>query len=378
MGEGCLSLIRGFCVKCGKNDVETFKGLCESCYVEENPLVQVMIHDSLTVNYCPVCFQTSTQEKWYKLVSDPFENVVEGIKKALRPLLKVPNDSNVAISLDVLPEELFLRKSLDVFATVSVFGSPLPGITPFEERVNVEICLLPRLCKSCIAVKGGQVRSIIQVRAHDRKPTQREVEEIFSLINTALKQLSGFDTSTFPVKIEKKRTGIDFYINNKEVANLVSRKVSETMLAKITQTFKDKGVDERGRKKSTSTVCIRFPSFKEGDLVQLKSGELLQFLAFEREKATFSDLKNRNIKKISAKNLWKNDPKLFLKIENVPEFMVISIGTKIVQLMSLKTYELAEISKEHVPKAIKEGETIPCFQDPQTGELRLLLKQENP
>jgi NMD protein affecting ribosome stability and mRNA decay len=149
-------------------------------------------------------------------------------------------------------------------------------------------------------------------------------------------------------------------------------------LAKITQTFKDKGVDERGRKKSTSTVCIRFPSFKEGDLVQLKNGELLQFLAFEREKATFSDLKNRNIKKISAKNLWKNDPKLFLKIEDVPEFMVISIGTKIVQLMSLKTYELAEISKENVPKAIKEGETIPCLQDPQTGELRLLLKQENP
>lgn len=376
LGEGCLSLIKGFCVKCGKNDVKTFKGLCESCYVEGNPLVQVMVHDSLKINYCPVCFQTSMQEKWYKLVSDPFENVVEGVKKALRPLLKVPNDSSLTISVDVSPEELFQRKILDVVATVSVFGSPLLGITPFEEHVNVEIRLIPRLCKSCIAVKGGQVRSIIQLRAQDRKPTQREVEEISSLINAALKQLSGFDTSTFPVKIEKKRTGIDFYINNKEVANLVSRKVSETMLVKITQTFKDKGVDESGRKKSTSTICIRFPNFKEGDLIQLKSGELLQFLTFEREKATFFDLKSKNIKKVSAKNLWKNDPKLFLKIEDVPEFMVVFAGTKTVQLMSLKTYDMVELLTENVSKAIKEGETIPCLQDPETGELILLVKQE--
>jgi len=370
-----MSLIKDFCVKCGKNDVKTFKGLCESCYVEENQLVQVMIHDSLKINYCPVCFRTSTQEKWYKLVSDPFENVVEGIKKALKPLLKVPNDSKVIISVVVSPEELFLRKILDVVVTASVFGSPLPGINPFEEQVSVKIRLIPRLCKPCIAVKGGQVRSIIQLRAQDRKPTQREVEEISSLINTALKQLSGFDTSTFPVKIEKKRTGIDFYINNKEVANLVSRKVSEIMLVKITQTFKDKGVDESGRKKSTSSICIRFPNFKEGDLVQLKSGELLQFLAFEREKVTFFDIKNKNVKKVSAKNLWKNDPKLLLKIEDIPEFMVVSAGEKTIQLMSLKTYDMVEVLRENFSKAIKEGETISCFRDPQTGELTPLVKQ---
>ena len=62
-------------------------------------------------------------------------------------------------------------------------------------------------------------------------------------------------------------------------------------------------------------------------------------------------------------------------MEDVPKFMVISVGTKNIQLMSLKTYELTEFSKENVPKAFKEGETIPCFQDPQTGELTPLRKQ---
>ena len=178
-----------FCVKCGKEDVETINGLCLDCFLDGRKLISMPHHVDLM--RCANCEEFSVDDQW---VRKPLNRAVEDI--ALTTLGVIPEGriASVGVMVEKQEEKTFV---VHVQADVDVSGV----IATDEDSVIVR--LKNTVCKRCSRQLGSYYESIIQVRTGEKTLDDDLRDEVVRSVTASVETQSKTNRSLFISKVQE-------------------------------------------------------------------------------------------------------------------------------------------------------------------------------
>ena len=151
----------------------------------------------------------------------------------------------------------------------------------------------------------------------------------------------------------EKEEGMDFYMGSTSSARKLAQAIKEKFGGMISEAYELVGIDRQtSRETYRTSVSIRIPKFRRGDIVTDKRGKV-----YAVEKVDGRGLSLRNLSTGEGEHLnWKTvkQEELDTVEHERSEAMVTSITPGEVQMMDMKTYEIYELEKPKRP--LMEGE----------------------
>ena len=281
----------------------------------------------LEIKVCPTCDAFFIEGKW---VFDELEKVVFSVVKNE---LKIHEEArNTDISL--LPE--FLDDKINVLVKMesTIRGADITGEREVMLRLKKESCM------RCSRISAGYYESIIQIRAKDRHPTQKEINQCEKIIFDLIDKIGKRDPLAFVSKIEILREGYDIYVGSKSTAKQISKSIVRVLGGDIIESPKLVG-RHGGKNIYRITFSVRLPKYLRGDILQL--GDKIILVDHKGKKISGLDLKTGLNQFYNEKSL---DRATFLCNKNEAKKTVICMeGRREVQILDPDTYKPIDIPK---------------------------------
>jgi nonsense-mediated mRNA decay protein 3 len=259
--------MRRFCYRCGAPETEkgpSVQGLCQSCFVSENPLVTAPAEIELSI--CSRCKAYFIGKMWHE--PNNKESALEEAAKAavlselrfaqLTPagMKSLRNNEVKGLELSMEAKPIAGEVIVDVHARGKVHELQ---VSPQVEHVTITVKPRWITCDVCGLLSAGHHEAILQVRGREMSPERRL--EIRLLLEQAAQEAHKKDRSAFISKLDEKREGLDVYINPVGLARRMASLLRTKFGAEIVETAKLLGVDRDrgGVRKFKISVLARLP-----------------------------------------------------------------------------------------------------------------------
>ncbi|MBO4551714.1 MAG: hypothetical protein J5673_00745 [Candidatus Methanomethylophilaceae archaeon] len=331
-----------FCVKCGKEDVETINGLCLDCFLDGRKLISMPHHVDLM--RCANCEEFSVDDQW---VRKPLNRAVEDIALTTRGVIPEGRIASVGVMVEKQEEKTFV---VHVQADVDVSGV----IATDEDSVIVR--LKNTVCKRCSRQLGSYYESIIQVRTGEKTLDDDLRDEVVRSVTASVETQSKTNRSLFISKVQEVPGGVDIYLSSISLGKTLTRELSETYGAEVKESSSLVGVSSDGQEVYRVTFLLRLPMYHVGDILQFKDRPY-KLTAVNKNGGKMIDL--YNFRETSIKKFELLTVRVLFKAKEVKDATVVSSAPGEIQVLHPTTYMTKDV---RVPKDAEIGETAPVVE----------------
>jgi len=314
-----------FCIECGKEDEELFKGLCKTCFAAGNSLIH--IPPELEVELCAHCSATHVGDKSMETGQSEEELIAETIVRE-----SVPDEDadDVVLEIDLLNQKGSILEIL-VIASGKVVGVP----TKREYKLNVK--LNRSVCPECSKYVSGYYEAVLQLRADDRSLESDEIQSADEIIKHQLEKLFPKNRMAYLSQRLELKEGIDYYLGSLKAARKISNSLKENMGGILGESPRLMGRDKStGKDLYRIWISLRLPFFQKGDF--LTHGEHVgQIIDINGRKITIQDLKTMDKTSLS----WReySNLEVVARRDDVKITTVTSKKPTQIQLLHPETYQ---------------------------------------
>lgn len=227
-----------FCPKCGRENVDFYKGFCVDCYTEMHKFAEVP--KTIRIVKCRRCGLWNYRNEWVEESFPLLERIVKG---KIRTELY-----NFGIGVDLKEDNLLIS----VHGTLDRQGT-IPIEKSFESKIEY---LEKKLCENCLKLSGKHHEFVIQVRMKEKDDVEKYLK-VTSIIKKETHHMM-FDypkARVFWWKESKKWA--DFYFGSREVGEHMLKLVMDKFGLKSEMSTKLRGITESGKKDVEFTYCVR-------------------------------------------------------------------------------------------------------------------------
>jgi len=260
-----------FCPRCGETIERTAAlperegtdaALCDACYVEQYDLVDAP--DRIEVSVCAQCGAVHRGNRWVDVGAEDYTDIaVDEVTEALGVHVEA-----TSVSWQVAPEQV----DETTIRMHCQFSGVLRG-TPVTEEVVVPVKIGRETCERCGRIAGGSYASVVQVRAHDRDPTDEECERAETVAHDLVDELeSDGDRDAFVTEISETKGGLDIRLSTTGLGERVARQLVTEFGGGYTDHETLVTQDSDGNDVYRVTYAVRLPAYEEGEVVDPGDG----------------------------------------------------------------------------------------------------------
>ncbi|AWR96659.1 NMD protein affecting ribosome stability and mRNA decay [Acidianus sulfidivorans JP7] len=233
-------MVKKFCVRCGKEDVELIDRLCYDCYLQTKNLIE--IPTVITGEICKICNSEKIDRKWVRLYDNSTDAINDIILRFLGKKAKI--DSNVKDYRIDLGDKW---KDRNGRTFVNIIFQGRVGDKKFQITRTVELRISQEICDSCSKKRGKYYEAIIQLRGRGKLEEEKRAlfESFFS--NDIIDSLSD---------VVEGKEGVDYYFINKYAAKKLISNFKSLVKAEITESFENERIKD-GKREAKLVISIR-------------------------------------------------------------------------------------------------------------------------
>ena len=337
-----------FCIECGKEDQELFKGLCYSCFAAGNKLIT--IPSELEVESCAHCSSIHVGDKWMETELSEEEFVAQTIAQE-----SVPDEDAEDVTLEI---DLINQKGSILEMMVTARGEVL-GI-PVEREFKVNIKLNRDACPECSKYASGYYEAVLQLRADTRPLEDEEIQMADEIIKRLLDKLSNKNRMAYLSQRVMIKEGMDYYFGSYKAARKISNVLKEQMGGMLGESPRLMGRDKSaGRDLYRVWISLRLPVFMKGDFL-IYEDHVGQITDINGRKIIIHDLKTEENISIS----WREYSNLE-KVAGKEDVKITTITSKTpteIQLLHPETYQPLDLDMVSHLADINIGEEVKVIE----------------
>ncbi len=205
---------------------------------------------------------------------------------------------------------------------------------------------------------------MLQVRTEDRNLTSKEAHWISTQVIDQTTKAFAKDPRNYLYKKDKRSNGLDFYFGTTSLALKIARGIAFDTAAQLKISYKRVSADpslKHPRKRTT--ISLRLPNYRQGDFITFRHkkkgrSEIIQVLSFGRGMVHYYSFKNASKTSVPVKLFNDCKPNVIAPALTVRPFIIITTHDDSVHLMDSQTFQMFEISREHLKNDIKLGNSI--------------------
>jgi nonsense-mediated mRNA decay protein 3 len=320
-----------FCVECGKEGSIFKDGVCIDCYLKTHSFTSGPSIIDLPI--CTHCNSYKYKNTWTtELLGDVLRRIVKNTFKIGPELNKIDINTECKEAKDGMQCKVYISGFIDD--------------VEITEEHDLDIRLKRTVCDVCSKKYGGYHEAIIQIRADKRTLTKDELNNIQLSVENLVENMQAKGNRTvFVTDIAEEHDGLDFYISDKNAAQIIAKNIKNQYGGVIKQSSKNIGMKD-SRQIYRMTYSLRLPSYKKGDFLELNN-LFYQVVSIHGNKIKMIDLSDWTENLTDIKAIHKAH--ILGGKELVKEMILVSQTENEVQIMDPKNYKTFEIKK---PKKI--------------------------
>ncbi len=311
---------------------------------------------------CPRCDAYRVSGQWVQCGDTSIvEHVSQMVCDLLDPLFAPKIPATYEIQLLDEPERPVTRLKkvrVRVVANTEQFS--------FRQEEEIVIPITPTLCERCKRTSGGYYEALLQIRASTGKLSKHQENLVLAFIDEKL------STSTQPqtlLKITPTRGGIDIKFLSSRLCRSLAKALATKFGLLIGVSSKVTGRSRAGKTQSRESFVVRFPLYKVGDVLAHEK-QVYRITGIRNGHYTLINLESEQRRVFSPKELVSIDWELLN--DQVQDFMIISIDSDTLQLMSQQDYSIYDLPRP--PFQVKVGDTLSAVS--WNDRLRILPPEE--
>ncbi len=326
-----------FCVECGKEDPIFRDGTCINCYLKTHKFSEGPSIIDLTV--CVNCDSYKFKNTW---TADLFDDI---LRRTIRNTFDISKElKNVEITTECKKKQ----ETVDCKLIISGF---LDDMEVSEEH-NVTIRIKRAVCDVCSRQSGGYYEAIVQIRPDRTKLSREEIDDLGSTVRNLVEQIrSNGNRTLFITDEDEKHGGLDFFLSDKNSAQVIAKKIQDQYGGEIKQSSKNAGMKD-SKQIYRMTYLIRLPAYRKDDFISYKKSFYL-VLSIHSNRVRMISLDKWDEVAVDIKELEKT--KIMGGKNLIKEMIFVSQSKKEVQLMNPGNYKTFELKK---PKEIHYKSTM--------------------
>jgi nonsense-mediated mRNA decay protein 3 len=327
-----------FCVKCGKEDVETIDGLCVSCFLEGKKFISFPHH--IDLYRCANCGFYSVSDEWIEKTQD-----VAVVDAALSVMAVLPEAKVVSVGtkIDTQEEKTFV---VHVQADIEIRGVKV------TDEASTIVRLKNTVCKRCSRQLGSYYEAIIQVRSGEKNLDDDIRDEIVRRVTADVERMSKNNRDLFISKVTEVTGGVDFYLSSTSTAKNLTRGLVETYGAEEKESSSLIGQSSQGLEVYRVTFLVRLPPYHIGDVV-ISNGKPYKLTSFVLTGAKLMDL--ATFREGTVKRNELEAVRVAVKNSDVQHATVVSVSDKEIQVLHPSNYSTVDL---RIPAGAQIGETV--------------------
>jgi len=333
--------MQSICPKCGNPSLE---GLCRNCIMQSTKLLRCP--DQVEVTICSVCGSRQAKGKWRLADSRSIEELAS--QAAVDALWFHSEYEQPQIEIDLA--KIGATRYLAKIATTGKFKGEVT-----EEQCRIPIRIKLMACDRCSRMAGKYFQSTVQVRGSgNRAITNEEQKECKNIaFSLADHGYHAGDQLSFIQEIKEVKGGLDMVLGSTQLGRHIARAMQERFGGRLLESCKLVGKND-SRDVYRSTLLIRFPRLKRGDIVSFR-GSLFAVAGFDGKMTQISALRDGRRSSLSEENSETIEV-LGNKTDSI-KAVVVSLDENVLEIMDPETYKIILASR---PKGfeIKPGAEV--------------------
>jgi nonsense-mediated mRNA decay protein 3 len=329
--------MKAFCPRCG---MPSNVDLCDKCVLETTKFLSCP--DKIEVTVCSVCGAKFAKGHWQLNELDMDELILNAVQGSLcihNDLL----DPDIRIQLDKCGAT---RYTANVITKGRFKGMEA------EESCQVYVSIYLKACDRCSRIAGKYFEATIQVRGSLEKPSDDELEECERIAHSmAEASYRDGEQLSFIQEFKNTKAGIDIIVGSTQLGRQIAKALHERFGGKIQKSSKLVGKKD-GRDVFRTTILIRFPRLKKGDIVSWR-GDIFEVVGFNGKKTqliSLYDSRRSSVNEDDAEGI-----EILGNRTNSLKAIVVTADKNVFEIMDPENYRTAFASR---PKGldIKPGE----------------------
>lgn len=326
-----------FCVKCGKDDVETINGLCFQCFSNGREIINLPHYINLMK--CAHCEEYLINNKWAKKTKNlAIEETVLGAVET------ISHGKIVSI-------ETHIEKHEDKTFVVYVSANVNVGGIIITDAYSTTVRLKNTVCKRCSRQLGNYYEAIMQVRIDENNIDGGLLEEVVKKVKESVERQSKTNRLLFIGNIRRVSGGTDIYLSSISLGKSLARNLSDLYGAEVKESASLVGVVD-SQETYRVTFLLRFPAYRVGDIIQYKD-KSCKLIATNKNGGKIIDLHNFIETSIKKSELF--NATILFRAKDIKQAMVVSSSLGELQVVHPVTYMTKDI---RVPQNIKFNDTV--------------------
>ena len=314
-----------FCLQCGRENEELFKGLCNTCFVAQNSLIT--LPQESDVELCTHCRSIHDGKKWQEL------NLSEEdiIKKIVSEKCIPDNEAKeVTLTLKIINQKGSVQDLL-VLAKGTVLDQPL------ERECSVRVNINRTTCPECSKFFSGYYEAVIQLRADERPLKPEEIQNADKIISKRLEKLLRNNKMAYLSQRAELKEGVDYYFGSYKAARKISITLKDQMGGTIKESPRLMGRDKSaGKDLFRIWISLRLPSFEKEDFLAY-GNHIGQVMDMKGDKIVLRDLDTMEMTSLP----WREYSQLEIvaKREDIRTTTITSKTPKSIQLLHPENFQ---------------------------------------
>ncbi|MEZ3116020.1 60S ribosomal export protein NMD3 [Halobaculum sp. MBLA0147] len=259
---------REFCPECGETvppRSEPLPGqprdrdrlLCDDCYFERFDLVDAP--ERVEVRVCAQCGAVHRGNAWVDVGARDYTDVaIEEVTQALGVHLDARE-----VSWGVDPEQVD-ETTIRMHCSFSgiVRGSAI------ETETTVPVKISRETCERCGRIAGGSYAATVQVRAHDRRPSQTERDEAVAIAREVVAEREDAgDREAFLTEVNRTDDGPDVKLSTTKLGGRIADRIVRELGGSVSESATLVTEDGDGNEVYRVTYSVRLPRHRPGDVI---------------------------------------------------------------------------------------------------------------
>lgn len=250
------------CPQCGNKTEVLIRGRCRECFFQNFAIAQ--LPRVIQARVCATCGARLSHGKW----TDEYdmENIVLKTVEDNISIHKDANDVQVCINTKQITPYMYSAK-VNVAAKVEE--------QTVTDELFCEVRLIRESCDMCSRISGGYFEGILQIRAVERTPTDREIEICLEIIEGIIHRMRAKgDRLAFITEKIRSKEGLDLYIGSVNFGRHVCKAITEELGGTYNESpslFTQKD----GREIYRITFSVRLPKFMPGAIINTGTKKII-------------------------------------------------------------------------------------------------------
>ena len=350
-----------FCIECGKEEEELFKGLCRSCFAKKSILIN--IPPEVEVEFCAHCSSVHVGDKWLETKLSEEEFIAETIVQE-----SVPDEDaeDVVLEIDPINQKGSLMEML-VLAKGKVLEVPI------EREYKINVKLNRNVCPECSKYASGYYEAVLQLRADDRPLEVGEIQATDKIIERLLEKLSRSNRMAYLSQRAELKEGVDYYFGSYKAAKKISNVLKDQMGGMLGESPRLMGRDKStGKDLYRIWISLRLPCFQKGDFLSYDN-HIGQIIDLNGRKIIIRDLETGENLSIS----WREYSNLEVAA-NRDDVKITTVSSKTpteIQILDPETYQPLDLDIRPDLQNINIGDEVEMVKI--KGKLYILSSHKN-